>query len=111
MFSAAQAVTCGQLSTVTLHAVDRYGNAHVSGGAEVAAQLRGGPSRGVPSTVKARPAFPPRPRGQPSHAPSFRITDSSIRVAHPTAHHQNSVGHARNAYISLELLRVCIHES
>lgn len=45
-------MVCGQLSTVTLHAADRYGNAHVSGGEEVTAQLRGGPSRGIPSTVK-----------------------------------------------------------
>ncbi|CAL8470626.1 g10168 [Coccomyxa elongata] len=51
---AMQSVVCGRLSTVTLHAVDCYGNAHVSGGEEITAQLRGGPSRGIPSTIKAR---------------------------------------------------------
>ena len=47
-----QGVRCGQLATVMLHTVDCFGNPRVSGGEEVAAQLHGGPSRGVPTTVK-----------------------------------------------------------
>lgn len=49
---AMQGVMCGQLATVVLHTVDCFGNPRVSGGEEVAAQLHGGPSRGVPTTVK-----------------------------------------------------------
>jgi hypothetical protein len=47
-----QGVTCGELATVVLHTVDRFGNPRVFGGEDVAAQVQGGPSRGVPSTVK-----------------------------------------------------------
>lgn len=47
-----QAVTCERLSTIALHSVDSFANARVTGGEEVAAQLRGGPSRGVPTTIK-----------------------------------------------------------
>ena len=52
-----QGVTCGQLATVMLHTVDRFSNPRVSGGEQVAAQLHGGPSHSVPSTIKVK-AFP-----------------------------------------------------
>ena len=52
-----QGVTCGQLATVVLHTVDRFSNARVSGGERVAAQLHGGPSHSVPSTIKVE-CFP-----------------------------------------------------
>ena len=47
-----QGVTCGQLATIVLHTVDCFSNARVSGGEHVAAQLHGGPSHSVPSTIK-----------------------------------------------------------
>ena len=47
-----QGVTCGRLATVVLHTVDHFGNPKVCGGEEVTAQLHGGPSRGIPSTVQ-----------------------------------------------------------
>ena len=49
-----QGVTCGQLATVVLHTVDRFSNPRVSGGEQVAAQLHGGPSHSVPSTIKVQ---------------------------------------------------------
>jgi hypothetical protein len=51
-----QSVTCQQLSTIALHTVDCFGNARVVGGEVVVAQLRGGPARGIPTTVKASPS-------------------------------------------------------
>ena len=50
--SGLQGVTCGKLATVVLHTVDGFGNPGVCGGEDIAAQLHGGPSRGIPSTVK-----------------------------------------------------------
>ena len=47
-----QGVTCGQLATIVLHTVDRLSNPRVSGGEQVVAQLHGGPSHSVPSTIK-----------------------------------------------------------
>lgn len=52
IFVAMQGVTCGELATVVLHTVDCFSNPRVCGGEEVAAQVQGGPSRGIPSTVK-----------------------------------------------------------
>ena len=49
-----QGVTCGQLATIVLHTVDRFSNPGVSGGERVAAQLHGGPSHSVPSTIKVK---------------------------------------------------------
>ena len=59
MAAVLQGVTCGQLATVVLHTVDRFSNPRVSGGEQVAAQLHGGPSHSVPSTIKV--ASFPRP--------------------------------------------------
>lgn len=43
----------GEPACVTLHTADAGGNARAAGGEAVAATLRGGPARAVPSTVDA----------------------------------------------------------